>query len=64
MFVFACFVLIWGSSNRFGPGRLACETNDENTFLLSLEFNAPSLPGLHVAGGRNVLSVPSLKYIV
>lgn len=49
-FVFAFFVLIYGSTNRLGVGRLGCETNDENTPSLSLDFNAPALLGLHSAG--------------
>lgn len=62
VFVF-CFLFtpIWGSSNRFGRGRLGWETNDEITFLLILHFNEPSLPGFHVPGGRNMLSGPSLN---
>lgn len=40
-FVFAFFVLIEGSSNRLGTERLGCETNDENTFSLSLDFMLP-----------------------
>lgn len=59
MLIFVCLfsllLLFWDLAIGLGEG-VGCETSNESTFLLVLDFKQPSLPGLHVAR-------PSLNYV-